>query len=122
MDERDMAKTLGWLRVGLGSALFLAPRTFSRLWLGDRHLDPSAHLAMRSLGARDLVLGAGLLIAMERGTPVRGWVEAGAAVDIADVLTSLREWDEFPHWRILATLASAGAAAAVGIRIAPAVD
>jgi hypothetical protein len=122
MDEREIARTLGWLRVGLGTALFLAPRTFARLWLGERDLDASAHLAMRSLGARDLVLGAGLLIAMERGAPVRGWVEAGAAVDMADVLTSLREWDEFPSWRVLGTLVSAGTAAVVGLRIAPTLD
>lgn len=122
MDERETARALGWLRVGLGTALFLAPRTFTRLWLGERNLQAPAHLALRGMGARDLVLGAGLLIALERGTSARGWVEAGAAVDVADCFNTLADWGDFPSWRTLVTLLSAGTAAAVGIRIAPALD
>ena len=41
------------------------------------------------VGARDLGLGLGLLVALERGAPVRGWLEASAAVDGIDVAACL---------------------------------
>ncbi|HEX2241284.1 MAG TPA: hypothetical protein VHJ82_09115 [Actinomycetota bacterium] len=122
MNERELARLLGWARVGLGVALFVAPRAFTRLWLGDRYLDAPARMALRGMGARDLILGAGLLRALERNGDARSWVEAGAAVDAADCLNSIASWDDLPRWRQLVTLATAGGAAALGVRIAPALD
>ena len=37
------------------------------------------------VGARDLALGLGLLVALDRGAPVQGWLEASAVVDGLDV-------------------------------------
>jgi hypothetical protein len=36
------------------------------------------------VGARDLGLGLGVLLALDRGAPVRGWLEASAVVDGID--------------------------------------
>jgi hypothetical protein len=36
------------------------------------------------VGARDLALGLGVLVALKRGAPVRGWLEASAVVDGVD--------------------------------------
>jgi hypothetical protein len=41
------------------------------------------------VGARDVALGLGLLSALDRGAPVRGWLEASALVDGIDVAACL---------------------------------
>jgi hypothetical protein len=41
-------------------------------------------LFARMVGARDLGLGLGELVALDRGAPVRGWLEASAVVDGID--------------------------------------
>jgi hypothetical protein len=41
-------------------------------------------LFARMVGARDLGLGLGVLVALDRGAPVRGWLEASAVVDGID--------------------------------------
>jgi hypothetical protein len=46
-------------------------------------------LFARMVGARDLGLGLGMHIALDRGGPVRGWLEASALVDGIDVAACL---------------------------------
>jgi hypothetical protein len=41
------------------------------------------------VGARDLGLGLGVLVALDRGAPVRGWLEASAVVDGIDAAACL---------------------------------
>jgi hypothetical protein len=41
------------------------------------------------VGARDIGLGLGVLIALDRGAPVRGWLEASALVDGLDAAACL---------------------------------
>jgi hypothetical protein len=41
------------------------------------------------VGARDFGLGLGLLSALDRGAPVRGWLEASALVDGLDLAACL---------------------------------
>jgi hypothetical protein len=42
------------------------------------------------VGARDLGLGLGVLVALDRGAPVRDWLEASALVDGIDTAACLR--------------------------------
>jgi hypothetical protein len=68
MDERGLARLVGWVSLGLGLALIASPaRTVKRLGMGER---PNLG---RLLGVRDLVLGAGLL----RGGSEATWLRAG---------------------------------------------
>ena len=46
-------------------------------------------LFARMVGARDLGLGLGLVVALDRGAPVRGWLEASAVVDGIDAAACL---------------------------------
>jgi hypothetical protein len=66
---------------------------------------------LRSIGARDLALGAGLLTAADQ----RSWLLGGVAADVVDCLGSLRSAGEIPASKILpgAVLALAFAAAGV---------
>ena len=71
-----LARTLGWVSIGVGLAALAAPRPLMKaLGLGDR---PNLG---RFLGARDLVLGAGLL----RGKNTAAWCRARGIADALDV-------------------------------------
>lgn len=90
--DEDLARALGWTRVLAGVVLFLAPRLGTRVWTGEHDDDAPTQLAVRSLGIRDVALGTGLLVALERGAPVRGWLEAGAMADAGDALGTVASW------------------------------
>ncbi len=72
-------------------------------------------LAMRSVGGRDLALGLGALLALRRGAPLRGWVEAGALADLADGLAGVLAFGSLPPGRHWPATLSAGLAAGAGI-------
>ncbi|MDX1619992.1 MAG: hypothetical protein R3320_03320, partial [Nitriliruptorales bacterium] len=88
VDARLLAKLYGGARVVIGAALLLAPTQTARGWIGDDAEAPGTRVALRALGARDLVLGAGLLEALGRDKPVVRWLEAGMASDLTDAVVS----------------------------------
>ena len=90
--DEDLARAFGWLRVIAGAALFLMPRLGTRAWTGEDAEDAPTELAVRGFGIRDVAIGAGLLTAIERGAPVRGWLEAGAMSDAGDAVGTLLSW------------------------------
>ncbi len=76
MDENGLARALGRVSVGVGLAALAAPGPLMKaIGLGDR---PTLG---RLVGARDLVLGAGLL----RGHDTAGWCRARGIADALDV-------------------------------------
>ncbi len=76
---------------------------------------PTNRALSRAMGGRDLALGLGAVLAMMHDAPARGWIEAGALADAADVLATVLAWRELPRWGRLAivVLASSGTAAGV---------
>ncbi len=77
---------------------------------------------MRMLGGRDLVLGLGVVIALDRGAPVRGWLEAGAVADTVDLVACVLARDEMPRSAYLNTVALAGGAALAGLWLSRRLD
>lgn len=120
--DLDSARALAWARIILGAILFFAPRTAAKMWTGEDTTDVTTGLAIRGQGARDAVIGAGLLIALERGAPVRSWLEAGAVVDAADAFGTLVTWGDLPTWRAVLLLASEAGAAYLGSQLAQTLD
>lgn len=115
MDPTLLAKLLAGGRVAIGLALFVAPRQAARRWIGDDVDRTGTRMAVRGLGARDVALGAGLLAALEDGATTDRWLEAGAVADLADAAAVLLARDERRAGAVLATVAVAGGAAALGI-------
>ena len=105
-------------RIAIGAALALAPRRLGRLWLGDAVQHPGARVALRSMAARDAVLGTGALLALKRGRPVRGWLEAGAAADAADLVATLVAGSRLPASGRVGVPAFAVAGVAAGVVLA----
>jgi len=76
---RRMTRGLGWFSVGLGVAALAAPRGVTRLAGIDD--SATASRAVRLVGARELVQGAGLL----SGRRPAGWVWSRVAGDVMDL-------------------------------------
>jgi hypothetical protein len=91
MDLRTAALGLAASRVAYGAGMVLAPTHAARMWVGRRARDPRAQVLARALGARDLVLGLGSLLALRGGDRMaaRPWFAAQVATDSVDLLATL---------------------------------
>ena len=120
---RQLAEAVAWGRIGIGITALVAPTLPLRPWVGrDFAWQPRAKLLARSLGARDLALGIGVILALRHDAPVRGWVEGSGVADTGDALATLLAFGKLPksgRWMVL--LSAAGAAAAARLA-APVVD
>jgi hypothetical protein len=110
MEPRELAVALARGRIALGVAALIAPRLAARALFGGRAGRGTAALA-RMLGGRDLALGLGVVIALDRGAPVRGWLEACALADTVDLVGCALARDEMPATSFAPTAALAGASA-----------
>jgi hypothetical protein len=84
MGPRDLAGGLAGGRIAIGVVSLLAPGLVGRAMMGPQGDLGWARFLLRVVGARDLALGIGVLAALERDAPVRGWLRASAAVDGLD--------------------------------------
>lgn len=86
-----LAVVLAWLvaviRGATGAAFLAVPGTAAEKWVGDSSL-PARYL-VRAVGARDLVLGAGLAWALATDTASAVWLLASIAADGFDAVTGL---------------------------------
>src|SRR3954469_18418996 len=107
MEPREIAIAQARGRIAVGAAYFLAPGLAGRTWVGGDAARPSAQLLARAFGARDLALGLGVeiaidraeparlwldlcvRIAIDRGAPLRVWLEASALSDAADAVATM---------------------------------
>jgi hypothetical protein len=89
MEGRDVAVGLARGRIAIGVVSLLAPGLVGRTMTGRAGSGGGTSLFARMVGARDFGLGLGMLIALDRGAPVRGWLEASALVDGIDLAACL---------------------------------
>jgi len=89
MDVRDLALTLARGRIAFGVVSFLAPGLVVRTMTGPGRSEGGTRLFVRMVGARDLGVGLGLQVALDRDAPTRGWLEASAVVDAIDAAACL---------------------------------
>lgn len=110
------------MRLAAGFALFIAPKRTVKAWLGDSNPSPAAVTAARSVGARDMAIAIGALVALDKETEVRGWLEAGVLADSADAIGVLAAWRHMSPVRRLIFFFSAGGSAILHARLASALD
>jgi hypothetical protein len=122
MEPRDMAIAQARGRMAFGAAFLAAPGLAARGWVGDDATRPGTRVISRAMGARDLALGLGTVIAIDRGAPVRGWLEASALSDAADFLATLAGGRALPPAGRAAVLVLAAGSAGVTAWLARAVD
>ena len=74
----------GSIRALSGVSFLVAPERAQLLWSQREASDPTARLLLRSMGYRDLLIGAGLIVAGVRDEQkVPGWFLASAGADAA---------------------------------------
>jgi hypothetical protein len=107
----SLARALGLARIAFGLGLIAQPERLTTSWIGrDAKGGAGAQVAVRGLGARDLVLGAGATIS--DGSDRQRWLAAGMVGDAADLTATLAAGRALPmRGRVLVgVLAGAGLA------------
>jgi hypothetical protein len=113
VQARDLALSHARSRMALGAALVVAPRLAGPMWIGSDADSRGVKVLARGLGARDVALGLGIAVALDRGKPVRGWLEGAALSDGVDLAATLLAGNAIPQlsrW----TVAGIAAASMVG--------
>jgi peptide-methionine (R)-S-oxide reductase len=112
MQDATLAMSIARCRLVLGIAAMAAPGLATRAMSAGRESDGIAVPFARMLGARDVALGLGTVIALDRGKPVRGWLEGSALVDTVDCVACVLAREQMSP-AACAAAAGFGAAAAV---------
>ena len=86
---RTAALTLLGLRVAYGAALIVAPERLRRRWLGPAAGAPSTQVPLRGLGAREIVVHGAAIAAALRDAPLRPFLAASVAGDLADIAATV---------------------------------
>ena len=113
MEPREIALSQARGRIAIGAALVLLPGLAGRGWIGEDSGRRAVKVFTRALGARDMALGLGVVIALDRGAPVRGWLEGSALADAVDFAGTLIAGDALPTNARRGALAIAGGSAVV---------
>ena len=121
MDEATIALVLSRARIAAGLAAVLVPGLVARVLSGSSSQGLEPMLA-RMLGARDIALGLGTVVAVDRGGPVRGWVEGSALADAADCGACLLARGRMTPRAFRVTAGFAGTAALIGVVLARRLD
>ena len=119
---RQITLGLALGRIAFGAGLLAAPARVASSWLGDDATRRASQVAIRGLGARDIALSAGAFAAALDDGPVRPWLIALVAGDLADIAATLAAGDSLPGRSRAGTLALAGGSALAGTIVAAAVD
>ena len=122
MEARALAIGTARARIAIGVAGVVAPGAAARMMGGKSAADGLTPLFVRMVGARDIALGLGTVVALDRGAPVRGWLEGSALADAADGVASLLGRDRLKPWALRTTVAVATGSAVFGPLLAKRLD
>jgi hypothetical protein len=121
-NERRLALGFAIGRIAYAAALIVAPRNAGGPWLGEAVERGGGRVAARALAARDGLISAGLGFAAWRGEPMRPWLAALVASDLADIGSTLADREHLPRQSAPGTVTVAGAAAIAGAALHRAAD
>ena len=122
VDVEDLARMLSTGRIAIGIALIVAPGRIATAWTGEPNPSPGMKHVARSMGARDVALGLGTLVALDRSKSVSRWLEAQAFSDAADCLGTLIAFKHMPRFKRWGYLILEGGAAFLGVQLAAAFE
>jgi hypothetical protein len=110
------------LRIAYGAGLIAAPARLGRRWLGPAANVAPTQVPLRALGAREIILHAGAILAAVRGAPLRPWLAGSIVGDLSDLIATVTGRDELPRGSATATLVVAGSSALLSAAVAVAVE
>jgi hypothetical protein len=121
MDDASVALFSARGRIAFGLLATAAPGVVVRMMTGTTR-PTSAAVFTRMFGARDAALGLGAVIAIDHGTPVRGWLEAMALSDLADAASAVLERDHLTSNAFRGTVVIASTSALLGLYLSRRLD
>src|SRR5213080_1378838 len=107
-----MASGVAAARIVFGLGFIAMPGWTGRVWIGRDSDRPAVRVLTQAIGARDLLMGVGALIAMRRRKHVRAWMQAISLTDVIDFACALAARNAIPPVSRAAVLALAGGSAA----------
>jgi len=111
-----LARGLAINRIAFGLGYIAAPERTGKGWIGKPAEKGGTTVLTRALGARDLVLGAGALWAMQRRPEsARPWFAAHAVADATDLAATVAARDSLPRSGFRFALAMAGVSTAIAL-------
>ena len=116
MDLRSLARLHAAGRVAMGAALMLVPARIGGRWVGPAGERPEVQVITAALGARDVGLGAGVLVTLAQGSGARPWIAAGVVADATDLAATLRARSVLPPPAVVGVAVLAAGSAAFGLR------
>jgi hypothetical protein len=122
MDDATLAMSVARGRIAFGVAALAAPKFAARVMGAGRTPTGTAPLLARMVGGRDAALGLGTVIALDRGKPVRGWLEGSALADAVDCIACLIARGELPPNVVRLTAGLGGASAIMGVILSRRLD
>jgi hypothetical protein len=111
MDNASLAIWWSRGRIAIGLTAMAVPRTAVKRLSVDGEAAGLGPMLARMVGARDLALGLGTLVAVDKGTPVRGWLEGCALADATDTVSAIFARKQLTDTSFKGTLALAGGSA-----------
>ena len=123
MNAAYLGRAVAAGRIGFGITLVAAPERVTSLWLGKDAGRVGTQVVSRGLGARDIALGVGALMAPSAA--LRPWLIAAVLADAADLGGTLGAGDALPRAgrALVGGIASAGvilgATSLAGLRSQP---
>jgi hypothetical protein len=96
-------------RIAYGAALLVSPeKVAGNRWLGSGAGRPAAQVPLRGLGAREVALHGVALASFLRGSPIRPFLAASIAGDLADISATAFAREGLPEGSAPATAGIAG--------------
>jgi uncharacterized protein YjeT (DUF2065 family) len=90
-------KAVAAFRIVVGGGLVVAPAAWSRPWTGPGVNAPVAKLMARMFGVREVVLGVGILSAVDDHQQAARWLRLGSVADAVDGAAVLAAWRHLPR-------------------------
>lgn len=100
-------------RVGFGLACLALPSAMGYRLVGPGGSTPESQSFVRSIGAREVATGVGVLLASDAAP----WLVASIMGDAGDLVGLAREWESLPHGIRETSAALASGAAAAGLML-----
>jgi hypothetical protein len=89
MNPRAMLTMLAAGRLAIGAALVAKPQSqVGTGWIGEDAKRPTAAVAFRAVGARDMALALGTLSAQRSGSALKPWLLAATLADATDLFAT----------------------------------
>ena len=122
MEDATLAMSLARCRIAIGVAAVVTPGLAARVMGGRRASGGIAPFFARMLGGRDIALGLGTVIALDRGKPVRGWLEGSALADTVDCVACVLARENMSPTAAAAGAGLGGASAILGVLLSRRLD